>query len=89
MEFIEKHLPKVHAVLSSILSYLGGITLEVYLFHLSFWSLLHQPYRFWSYMAGLVVLPIFAAAVYNAVKKKLLSMKKPNSSEQKPISFEQ
>lgn len=69
MEYMEKHGPGgVYQALLKIFVPLGGVTLEIYLFHQSYRSLFNQPYTAFGYFGGVVILPIISSFAYNWIK---------------------
>lgn len=71
MEALEKRKSEAYMGLSKTLSYLGGITLEIYLFHQSYLLILDFPYSAGGYLLAAVVLPLISAVVLNTVRGKI------------------
>ena len=69
MESLEKYANRLYSVLFRSLSFLGRITLEIYLFHQSYMLIFDFPYSPLGYLAAGVVLPLFFSVALNAVRK--------------------
>lgn len=66
-EYTEKSSHDFNVFLN-VIGCLGGITLELYLFHQSYWLLFNKPYTVLGYFGGIVILPIISAFVYKWLK---------------------
>ena len=68
MEYLEKRSASLYKALLKGLVPLGGITLEVYLFHQSYRALFNQPYTAFGYFGGAVILPVVSSFAYSWLK---------------------
>ena len=75
MEWVESFKPDIYQAIFKFFCFLGGSTLEIYLFHISFRHILHHPYTWPGYFSGLVILPIASSIIYKRIKT---SLKKEN-----------
>ena len=69
-KFSEKHFAEISRLLIKVLNWLGGLTLECYLFHQSFMILLEFPYRPLAYCFAACVLPILTSALLDMFRRK-------------------
>ena len=63
MEWMERTLPALNALLWAILSWFGGLTLELYLLHQSYLILFEFPYTLLTYPSAAFCLPTMTAAL--------------------------
>ena len=70
MEIIERKLPRLKTVFESLLSWFGGLTLELYLLHQSYLILFDYPYRLYAYITVAFLLPTASAAVISLIRKQ-------------------
>ncbi len=63
MEFLKEKQPGLHRVTATVLTWFGGLTLELYLFHQSYMILFDYPYRLGAYVAVAFLLPAVSAAI--------------------------
>ncbi len=68
MEGMHQLFPRIYSALYSVLAWVGGLTLELYLLHQSYLILFEFPCSVGSYLAAAVLMPIVSASVYYSVK---------------------
>ena len=68
MEFFEQKVKKIGDLLTKAFSFLGGVTLEIYLLHQSSMILFNYPPNIFQYLMCASVLPISGACVWNVIR---------------------
>ena len=71
MELLNRRIPRMARMLSEGMRWLGGLTLECYLFHQSYLILFAFPYRPAQYVLVAFVLPTVSAALLYLLRKCL------------------
>ncbi len=71
METLEKRFQPIYTFLFKCLTFLGGVTLELYLFHQSYAILFDYPYTRIGYLTTMVFLPLLSACLLDWARKRL------------------
>lgn len=76
MELIEKKAGGLYNGIGKVLSWFGGLTLELYLLHQSYMIVFEYPYKLTTYPIAAFILPTITAGVIYLIRKKLISARK-------------
>lgn len=70
MEYLEKKSGKLYTLITNVLCFLGGITLEIYLLHTHSLKLFDYPYKLGMHLVCAVIIPIVLASVWEIIRRK-------------------